>query len=368
MAYVLGGGSGESNGFTTAIANFALEAMHESQGLVDFTRVVTPNQGDTFIVPNFAAITYQDYTPSAYQGGSPNTYGNGFADPATYPGAAFEQNYFVEKQQIQATPAVAATAFDVFYGWTTSFELAATIGEELGGSYGEKVDQRVCAAFATAYPNGFKQSVTDPSFPPGVGNISYPGADGFQTIEALSPMELALATDSATPANPATTPFYSNTVLGCVRNIKQNYTVARLPGTPIVVLDSNGTGSSMNRALEELTGGAVGSAGSGGSAITSLGEELLATGRLTNLYGCAVIFSNFLTLANRNFDADATGSTSCLIGAYFHETAIFTVLKEGLQIKMGEKPGGLQMWLTGLAYMGAGVADPRRGGAILIKQ
>jgi hypothetical protein len=58
----------------------------------------------------------------------------------------------------------------------------------------------------------------------------------------------------------------------------------------------------------------------------------------------------------------------CLIGAYFHETAIFTVLKEGLQVKMGEKPGGLQMWLTGLAYMGAGVADVRRGGAINIAQ
>jgi hypothetical protein len=57
-----------------------------------------------------------------------------------------------------------------------------------------------------------------------------------------------------------------------------------------------------------------------------------------------------------------------LIGAYFHETAIFTVIKEGLQIKMGEQPQGLQMWLTGLAYMGAGVADPRRGGAINIIQ
>ena len=361
MAYVLDGGSGEQNGFTFAIANFALEAMHESQGLVDFTRVVTPNQGDTYLVPNFAAITYQDYTPSAYQGGNPATYGNGFEGPVVNTGAAFEQNYYMDQKSIQATPAVAATAFDVFYGWTTSFELAATIGEELGGSYGEKVDQRVCLAFADN--NGFKQSVAVPV----VGNLSYPGADGFQTIEALCPMELALATD---PAVPVTSPdaFYSNTVLGLVRNIKQNYTVGRLPGTPIVVLDSNGTGSSMNRALSELTGGAVGSASTGGSAITSLGEELLATGRLTNLYGCAVIFSNFLVTRNRDFDNDLTGSTPCLIGAYFHETAIFTVLKEGLQIKMGEKPGGLQMWLTGLAYMGAGVADARRGGAVLIKQ
>jgi hypothetical protein len=51
-----------------------------------------------------------------------------------------------------------------------------------------------------------------------------------------------------------------------------------------------------------------------------------------------------------------------------HETAVFTVLKEGLEIKMGEVPGGLQMWLTGVAYFGAGVADPRRGGAVNILQ
>jgi len=350
MAYVLGGGSGEENGFTFAIANFALEAMHESQGLVDFTRVVTPNQGDTYLVPNFAAITYQDYTPSAYQGGVPDTYGNGFEGPVVNPGAAFEQNYFMDQRSITATPAVAATAFDVFYGWTTSFELAATIGEELGGSYGEKVDQRVCQSFL-----GFRAAT---------GNLGYTGADGFETIEQVSAMEL----DYAATAAPGTTPlaFWSNSVLGLVRNIKQNYTVAKLPGTPIVVLDSNGTGSSMNRALSELTGGAVGSASTGGSAITSLGEELLATGRLTNLYGCAVIFSNFLQTASRTFDG--AGATNVLVGAYFHETAIFTVLKEGLQIKMGEKPGGLQMWLTGLAYMGAGVADLRRGGAINIKQ
>jgi hypothetical protein len=341
MAYILppNGTSSEGDGFTAAIANFALRAMHESQGLVDFTQVVTPTQGNEYLVPNFAPITYQDYTPVNGDGG--------FAT-----GGAVEQNPSLGQGSITATPAVAATAFDVFYGWTTSFELAATIGEELGGSYGEKVDQRVCQSFL-----GFRAAT---------GNLGYTGADGFETIEQVSAMEL----DYAATAAPGTTPlaFWSNSVLGLVRNIKQNYTVAKLPGTPIVVLDSNGTGSSMNRALSELTGGAVGSASTGGSAITSLGEELLATGRLTNLYGCAVIFSNFLTLANRDFDNDLAGGTSCLIGAYFHETAIFTVLKEGLQIKMGEKPGGLQMWLTGLAYMGAGVADPRRGGAILIKQ
>jgi hypothetical protein len=63
------------------------------------------------------------------------------------------------------------------------------------------------------------------------------------------------------------------------------------------------------------------------------------------------------------------GSASpVLVGGYMHETAVFTVLKEGLEIKMGEVPGGLQMWLTGVAYFGAGVADPRRGGAVNILQ
>ena len=44
MAYVLGGPNNEADGFTTAISNFALRAMHESQGLVNMTNVVTPTQ------------------------------------------------------------------------------------------------------------------------------------------------------------------------------------------------------------------------------------------------------------------------------------------------------------------------------------
>ena len=367
MAYLLNGASGEANGFTTTIANFALEAMHESQGLVDYTRVVAPNQGDTYLVPNFGAITYEDYNPGATPAG-----GSGLP-PAT------EQNPALTQNAIQATPAVAATAFDVFYAWTTSFELAATLGEELGGSYGEKVDQRVCAAFvrtggAVAGTTGFKNTPGNTSAIPAVG-------DGFPVISALGAMELQ--TDAQAIAG-GTAGFISNTVLGLVRLIKQNYVVAKLPGTPIIVLDSNGNtttgtnlnGSSMIRLLGELTGGAVATTGNvGGSAITSLGEELLSTGTLSNIYGCRIIFSNFLAPVV----ADAGGATptngnvngapvAVLVGAYFHETALFTVLKEGLQIKMGEKPGGLQMWLTGLAYMGAGVADQRRGGAINISQ
>jgi hypothetical protein len=57
-----------------------------------------------------------------------------------------------------------------------------------------------------------------------------------------------------------------------------------------------------------------------------------------------------------------------LIGGYFGDQAIYTVMKQGLDIKMGEKPGGLQMWLTGIGYFGSGVGDLRRGGAINIAQ
>ena len=49
MAYVLGGPNDEAFGFTTAISNFALRAMHESNGLVNFTNVVTPTQGNQFL-------------------------------------------------------------------------------------------------------------------------------------------------------------------------------------------------------------------------------------------------------------------------------------------------------------------------------
>ena len=358
MAYVLGGANNEADGFTTAIANFALEAMHESQGLVDYTRVVAPNQGDTYLVPNFAAITYQDYNPAGAPGIDPTT---GFGPSGFGTGRATEQNPALAQGSIQATPAVAATAFDVFYSWTTSFELAATIGEELGGSYGEKVDQRVAAAFTT-FPD---TAVVAPGA--NTGNNTNTGLDGFPVMVSLGTMELAPSAQAIAVGGA----FVSNTVLGLVQKIKQNYTVAKLPGTPIIVLDSDGDdgveGSSMLRALSELSGGAVGSASTGGSAITSLGEELLATGTLTNLYGCRVIFSNFLStiLATRHVNGV---QVDVKVGAYFHETAIFTVLKEGLQVKMGEKPGGLQMWLTGLAYMGADVADLRRGGAINIAQ
>lgn len=329
MAYNLDGTNGEEFGFTKAIAGFALRAMHESSGLVDVTSVVQPNQGNQFLVPNFAPITYQDYAPNA----APATGGFGA-------GGAVEQNPALTQREITATPAVAATAFDVFYAWTTSFELAATLGQELGESYAEKVDQRVCGAFLD-----FKADIGDT-------NYSTP-ADGFDRPVELGAVELI--EEGETPVDASAT---SASVLGLVRIIKTKYKKARLPGSPTVVLDVD----QMERMLSELTGGAVSQ--SGGANLSMLGNELLETGKIESVYGCRVMFSTFLPTANRAVNGAAADDIK--VGAYFHDSALYTVLKEGLQIKMGEKPGGLQQWLTGLAYMGAGVGDRRRGGAINI--
>ena len=339
MAYVLGGGNNEADGFTTAISNFALRAMHESNGLVNMTNVVTPTQGNQFLVPNFAPITYADYNPA----GSGGTWGTGDATV---------QNPALEQGSITATPAVATTAFDIFYGWTTSFQLAATLGAELGESFAEKVDQRVAAAFA--------------SFKATPGNTYYAtSADGFDRVLQLGAMELVPS--GVTPSSP-TAGFTANTVTELVRLIKQNFKVARMPGNPVIIIDSNGNdgviGSTLNRLLSELTGGAVSQ--QGGSNLSALGNELLSTGKIENIYGCMVMSTTFLSSASRTIDGAAT--TPCLVGAYFGDSALFTVLKEGLQIKTGETPGGLQMWLTGVGYFGAGVGDLRRGGAINIVQ
>ena len=348
MAYVLGGPNNEGDGFTTAISNFALRAMHESNGLVNFTNVVAPTQGQTFLVPNFAPITYQDYNAN----GTGGTYGTG---------NAVVQNPALGQGTITATPAVAQTAFDIFYGWTTSFTLAATLGAELGESFAEKVDQRVTAAFL--------------SFKATPGNTYYTAtpADGFPRVLQLGAMEVVAAGTS--PAG-ATAGFTANSILETIRNIKQNFKVARMPGTPVIVLDSNGdaatasatpagqTGSSLTRLLAELTGGAVSQ--SGGSNLSALGNELLSTGKIESVYGCMVMFTTFLQSASRTFVGFP--NLPVLVGAYFGDSALFTVMKEGLQIKTGEVPGGLQIWLTGVGYFGAGVGDLRRGGAINILQ
>jgi len=324
MAYVLGGGAGEELGFEKAISSFALRAVHESTGLVQMTTVVTPTQGNVFEIPKFAPITYIDYVPSATTG---NVQGN-----------ADVQNPALEQSSITASPAVATTAFDIFYGWTTSFNLAATLGAELGDSFAEKVDQRVAKAFA--------------SFKATVGNTNYAtSADGFVRPSALGAMELIR--DGATAASP-TPGFSATTVLELVRNVKQNFKVARLPGTPVIVLDA---GMTMNRLLAELTGGAV------NNNISALGNELLTSGAISNVYGCRIEFTTFLSSAARTVAGD---SELVWVGAYFGDGAVYTVLKQGLDIKMGEQPGGLQAWMTGVSYMGSGVGDSRRGGAINI--
>lgn len=346
MAYVLGGPNNEGDGFTTAISNFALRAMHESNGLVNFTNVVTPTQGQTFLVPNFAPITYQDYNAN----GTGGTYGTG---------NAVVQNPALGQGTITATPAVAQTAFDIFYGWTTSFQLAATLGGELGESFAEKVDQRVTNAFLSfkATPSNTYYTATP--------------ADGFARVLELGAMELVA--DGDTPAG-ATTGFTANSVLELIRLVKQNFKVARMPGAPVIVLDSNGdsatvtasvqNGSTLTRLLGELTGGAVSQ--SGGSNLSALGNELLSTGKIESVYGCMVMFTTFLQSATRT--VAGVSSEPVLVGAYFGDSALFTVMKEGLQIKTGEVPGGLQIWLTGVGYFGSGVGDLRRGGAINILQ
>ena len=340
MAYVLGGPNNEADGFTTAIASFALRAMHESIGLVNMTNVVTPTQGNEFLVPNFAPITYQDYNANSTAG----TWGTGNANV---------QNPSLGQGSITATPAVASTAFDIFYGWTTSFQLAATLGGELGESFAEKVDQRVTAAF-----EDFKSTVSNTFYPT--------SADGFDRVLQLGAMELLASGVNATSAVAG---FTSTEVLELVRNVKQNFKVARMPGAPVIVLDSNGddgvVGSTLTRLLGELTGGAVSQ--SGGSNLSALGNELLSTGKIESVYGCQIMFTTFLQSANRILLGQGSASP-VLVGAYFGDSALFTVMKEGLQLKSGETPGGLQMWLTGVGYFGSGVGDLRRGGAINILQ
>jgi hypothetical protein len=232
--------------------------------------------------------------------------------------------------------------------------LAATLGGELGESFAEKVDQRVTAAF-----EDFKSTVSNTFYPT--------SADGFDRVLQLGAMELLASGVNATSAVAG---FTSTEVLELVRNVKQNFKVARMPGAPVIVLDSNGddgvVGSTLTRLLGELTGGAVSQ--SGGSNLSALGNELLQSGKIESVYGCQIMFTTFLQSANRPIAGLGNGAYDVLVGAYFGDSALFTVMKEGLQLKSGETPGGLQMWLTGVGYFGSGVGDLRRGGAINIVQ
>jgi hypothetical protein len=327
MAYVLGGGAGESNAFEKAISGFCLRAVHASSGLVDATRIATISQGTTYVIPKFAPLAYQDYDPAATSG--------------SVAGDADEQTPSIEQSTITATPAVATTAFDTFLAQTTAFDLASAVGSELGESFAEKVDQRVAKAFT--------------SFKATPGNTNYAtSSDGFTRPSALGAMELrAVGASGGT----ATAGFTATTVSEMIRNVRAVWTNAGLSGTPVVVLD---TQRSQSRLLGELTGGAV------NNNVSNLGNELLQNGNIQNLYGVRVLFTRFLPTESR---AIAGGSAeNVLVGAYFGDQSIYTVMKSGLEIKMGEKPGGLQTWITGLGFFGSGVADGRRGGAINIEQ
>jgi hypothetical protein len=357
MAYFIGGSSGESNAFEKTIQNSAIQVLHESQGLVNMTNVVMPNQGNTYKVPHMAPISYGDYTDQS-------------VNPTYSTSTNIEQTAQITAKEVVATPAVAQTAFSKFLGWTTAFDLAANLGTELGMSFAEKVDQRVTSAFVGNPSNvttgdissaGFKStqgasyySVSGSPVTDGYNRVSEMGMQGLSLIETTSTYSLAVDSDNAI------------TVSGLIRNIIKRWREARNPGRPTVILSP----AEEQQLLSELTGGAVYQAGnqagttSINAGLTALGDELLATGMLRNLYGCTVIFTTWLqTNETRTVKR---GSAQCHIGAAFGPQAITTVMVKGLDISMGDKDGGLQTWITGLGYFGSGVTSRARGLEIAI--
>ena len=351
MAYFVGGTSGESNAFEKTIQNSAIQVLHESQGLVNMTNLVMPNQGNTYKVPHMAPISYGDYTD---------------AGSVLYPNSN-EQTASITAKEVVATPAVAQTAFSKFIGWTTAFDLANNLGAELGASFAEKVDQRVTAAFVgnPSSPAGTSGDTLTAGFKATQGATYYTVStvtnvtDGFNRVYAMGmqgyvPQSVSTATFTNSGDN-------ANTITGVVRNIIKRWREARNPGRPTIILGPQ----EEQELLSELTGGAVYHAGvqSGQASInaglTALGDELLATGMLRNLYGCTVIFTTFLQQGiTRTVDGV---SSTCHIGAAIGPQAVTTVMVRGLDISMGDKDGGLQTWITGLGYFGSGVTSQARG-------
>jgi hypothetical protein len=358
MAYFIGGTSGEANAFEKTIQNSAIQVLHESQGLVNMTNVVMPNQGNTYKVPHMAPVSYGDYTDS---GVNPtyNTASN-----------SIEQTASITAKEVVATPAVAQTAFSKFLGWTTAFDLAANLGTELGLSFAEKVDQRVASAFV-GNPSAVSSGDTSSAGFANTQTVTYytvansPVTDGFARVQAMAAQSLLAAGSTATINS---TNLTSNTVTGLVRNIIRAWREARNPGRPTVILSP----TEEQRLLGELTGGAVYAPGSQAgttsinAGLTALGDELLATGMLRNLYGCTVIFSTFLQSSVSNRFIDTVNSTASHVGAAIGPQALTTVMVKGLDISMGDKDGGLQTWITGLGYFGSGVTSQARGLAINI--
>jgi len=356
MAYFIGGSSGEANAFEKTIQNSAIQVLHESQGLVNMTNVVMPNQGNTYKVPHMAPISYGDYTDS-------NT------NPTYSTTTNIEQTAQITAKEVVATPAVAMTAFSKFLGWTTAFDLAANLGTELGMSFAEKVDQRITSSFVGNPSAVVSGDVSMAGFA-NTQTVAYysvsnaPVTDGFARVLANPAMGLIAEGSTATITY---SDFTANTVAGLVRNVIKQWRKSRNPGRPTVILGPN----EEQRLLSELTGGAVYAPSSqGGTSInaglTALGDELLATGMLRNLYGCTVIFTTFLQASVTGRFIDGTSSTASSVGAAIGPQAITTVMVKGLDISMGDKDGGLQTWITGLGYFGAGVVDQARGMAINI--
>jgi hypothetical protein len=333
MAYFIGGSSGESSAFEKTIQNSAIQVLHESQGLVNMTSVVTPNQGNVYKVPHMAPISYGDYT-----------------DSGTNPYGTNEQTATITSKEVTATPAVAQTAFSKFLGWTTAFDLASNLGTELGASFAEKVDQRISASFS-----GFKQTAANTNYT--LSTSSTAVIDGFDRVQAIGAQGLVAAGTTVT-----NTTQVANSVTGMIRNVIKTWRDARNPGRPTVILSP----AEEQRLLGELTGGAVyqGGTSSLNAGLTALGDELLATGMLRNLYGCTVVFTTFLAQGlTKTVDG---GSQTVHQGAAIGPQAITTVMVRGLDIQMGDKDGGLQTWITGLGYFGAGVTSQARGLALNI--
>jgi len=336
MSYFIGGSSGESSAFEKTIQNSAIQVLHESQGLVNMTNVVTPNQGNTYKVPSMAPISYGDYVDA-----SANPYGTN------------EQTATITSKEVVASPAVAQTAFSKFLGWTTAFDLASNLGSELGASFAEKVDQRVANSFSS-----FKQTVGATNYT--VSTSSTAVVDGFNRVSAIGAQELLSVGSTATIVAAGSTAI---TVTGMIRNVIKVWREARNPGRPTVILSP----AEEQRLLGELTGGAVyqGGTTSINAGLTALGDELLATGMLRNLYGCTVMFTTFL--ASQSVTLNNVSTQTVKQGAAIGPQAITTVMVKGLDISMGDKDGGLQTWITGLGYFGSGVVSQARGLAINIQ-
>ena len=299
MAITLGGAQGLVNTFEKTLQGSALLAAHESAGLINLTNVVQPTSGNQYAIPHMSPIAFQDYDETA--------------------GNDVVQDPVFTQEVITATPTVARTQFGIFADWTSDLSLAANLGNELGMSYAEKVDQRVAAAF-----HGFKQTA---------GNTNYPvSTDGFARVKELGSFALAA----------------NGSILELVRKVRGAFKTARIAGAPVIVLPAE----EHERLLAELTGGAV------GGDLSAYGDELLRTGQIQNLYGASIVFSTFLK-------ANAAGD---LVGGAVAANAVTTVLKRNMEMKMGEVDGGLAMWLTGVAYIGAGVSDKRKGAAVIIER